>query len=666
MVIEKEQLIYGGNSFTGAYVTRWPAKEEGPGEDAAIAISSPDGLYGILGVADGVGGSYRGDIGSKYVLNEFKKVFWDEGYDFLLSLKDQSSEDICKQLKIKTNRFIKDVIEELTNKAERDTKTKNRNSVYQSTVTFVIIIEGRPFYTWLGDSRIFTIINGRLFPLSYDHSLDIFDSFAEIQNLQDNFNPKNARKCIEKNIISRGGGILYYIGAYLEDIPSIKWFDLDSTWGSLYPEAQNEVKINSLKYTSHVLLTSDGILDLIEIWYLEQLLTFYNLIYENPRIICEKLLEFLFPHAIDDMSIAIWRNPLLSRQDYSGIGLVQIPFGNLIEMFYKPKIVSYFDALKIKINENDPSLRPKQFLKATVKDSLRNIIDKEFPTNKILFKYKSIKKKTYEFLINAQLEQDEPFAKFWNYHKIDLTDKFKINQLFLEPQVPQISISNESKSETIIMQVLNKEKKYSFKIIYNRNYLNPSENEIISIMPVKISKSFAIWILKDLNSKSPLTFETTLAGDKSSILQDEEDNFIQEIFNSMILNLEAASFLQSCIVKFEKSNFGLTTDKKDENVSIKQEELTETIKKNYEISVENLDLPSEVIKKTIIIQQKKIISKKVQGLEFIKLPLFDNCGNVNQSISFKAKTNPLIILIGKKITETKPHELLQTISLFHK
>ncbi len=114
--------------------------------------------YGLVVIADGMGGHKAGEVASRIAVQKIS--------DVLISGLDQMSDDLAA-----TQDLLQQAVEQanqvIFDKAEQLLEYQGMGT----TVVAGLFIKGRLFYAHVGDSRLYLLRNGRLIPLTSDHTL---------------------------------------------------------------------------------------------------------------------------------------------------------------------------------------------------------------------------------------------------------------------------------------------------------------------------------------------------------------------------------------------------------------------------------------------------------------------------------------------------------------
>jgi serine/threonine protein phosphatase PrpC len=124
-------------------------------EDAVCPSDFSNGSLPVFVVCDGVGGSSFGEVASDIASKTFYEVF-SKGYDNI-------SEQFEKMLIVALGKFkakIADFVEE---------KPTAENT--STTLTLLVLKDGKAYTAWCGDSKIYHIRDGNVLYRSKDHSL---------------------------------------------------------------------------------------------------------------------------------------------------------------------------------------------------------------------------------------------------------------------------------------------------------------------------------------------------------------------------------------------------------------------------------------------------------------------------------------------------------------
>lgn len=386
----KETKIDFNQSFLGGHTTKKPSRLSTYNEDAVLYHSSNDGKFSMMVIADGVGSSFGARFASNFLVSLASKYFWFDENEFE-ELSKSSNEDIIKSLELLSQYFIEDAMNELDFKYSEiinNDSTKKIN-VFQTTIVLAIVIDGRIFYTWLGDSYIFAIINGRLIPLNFIHTNNLFKNIKDIENISDD----KLRSLLEKSVSERGGAILYYLGANLPFRPKLKWFNLTEILKIAYPEL---ILKNSNSHTcnlDYLVLQSDGLVDLFEIWYIEELLLERLLVSNHPYYTSLEILNMVLEVAIDDMSLIIWQNPKFNIESYgfNYSNLIKSYF-DLIQYTINNQIFEHLKQFKDKENKYTKDESIHSYIKDCVINPLRIYIEDFLKFNNSIFEKREIEK----------------------------------------------------------------------------------------------------------------------------------------------------------------------------------------------------------------------------------------------------------------------------------
>lgn len=333
----------GDNKYSGAYCIRRKGKKKEFGEDAVLAKTSGDGKFSLLAVADGVGSDFKGEIGSQTVLMLLKKWFWDDNLNLLNRLDKMEDSDIIKELKKISADFIDDVSKTLKNKAKLDPEAQGKKRFYSTTIAVVLVIGNRIFHSWLGDSRIYFFYKGRIFLLSYDHSIDIFPDINDLVNFERNLQSNRALNVIYKSYMSQGGGILKFLAGHIKELPNMIWYNSKKMFHNIYAL---EKDFNDI-FFDHIFLTTDG-LESLYIWYLEENLISYMINIEKPYDICKDFLDRNYETSFDDTGIVLWNNPKFKFFYHFGIPVIYRIFGNLRNFLAQDDLYANWETIRKK------------------------------------------------------------------------------------------------------------------------------------------------------------------------------------------------------------------------------------------------------------------------------------------------------------------------------
>ncbi|MEN3793642.1 protein phosphatase 2C domain-containing protein [Fulvimarina sp. MAC3] len=136
--------------------------------------------HGIWAVADGMGGHEGGEIASAAIVKQLATLGRaNSGSDLLARFEDRI---------IKANDEVISI-------------SRQRGSTIGSTIVSLLIYETHFACLWMGDSRLYLVRDGVLYPISRDHS--------EVQELLDKglITPEEAEIWPRKNVITRAIGV---------------------------------------------------------------------------------------------------------------------------------------------------------------------------------------------------------------------------------------------------------------------------------------------------------------------------------------------------------------------------------------------------------------------------------------------------------------------------
>ena len=154
---DNTQVKYSRNEYAldgTLYATQDVGKRRNNQEDSVLILTHPDNeQFKILVVADGVGGGYGGEKASNYVVAELSKWFMSLPADAYYM-----DENIEKYLTKEIMRISDDITSKYSGRAG-------------STLVGAIVTEKRTIIANVGDSRAYTIQNGRLSLVTEDDSL---------------------------------------------------------------------------------------------------------------------------------------------------------------------------------------------------------------------------------------------------------------------------------------------------------------------------------------------------------------------------------------------------------------------------------------------------------------------------------------------------------------
>ncbi len=209
-------------------------------------------------VCDGMGGHAGGNIASETAVNAIRQTLSDAYETF------GRDRDICKLLELSLNKANDSVFARSI--AEPDLKGMG------TTAVISFYIDEAMYVAHVGDSRAYIFSDGRLTPVTRDHSVvqEMIDS-GEIS-------PEEAEKHPYRHVITRALGII------------------------------NGVEVDSSKLDAYsgetVLLCSDGLTTMVSVEEIEAVLN-----NEKPENVCEKLVALANEHGgKDNITVVIMVN----------------------------------------------------------------------------------------------------------------------------------------------------------------------------------------------------------------------------------------------------------------------------------------------------------------------------------------------------------------------
>lgn len=262
--------------------TETPRKNTEENEDSHYCYQRPELNFTLLLVCDGLGGAPGGKTASETIKKTFTGYFDEVFIKKLVSIND--SDEIILALKMRltsilnsSRHVLKQEFDKENGKRKQENKPllpeKHKRGGFSSTFSCVVILRDLAFYTWVGDSRIYLIRDGRLKTLSFDHSDGV---------LHKNFN--------ELDAVLSGKIMTKCVSPFADD----EFVDISET----------EIFTEKLKQGDVIFCASDGIFDYLLPWTLEMVFI-KNLAFNyTPEEYVKKIYYQIRPVFQDDTTIA--------------------------------------------------------------------------------------------------------------------------------------------------------------------------------------------------------------------------------------------------------------------------------------------------------------------------------------------------------------------------
>ncbi len=444
-------------------------------EDSHYCFFDEDKNIVLLLVCDGLGGAPGGQTASQTIRNAFIQYF-DES--FLIKLKSESKDTILTTLNMRLTSILTSARHELKKAYKEENQArqeqgkvllpeKHKRGGFASTFSCAIIIDDTLYYSWVGDSRVYLLRNGRLKPLSYDHSTGVF---------AENFN--------ELDLVLSGKVMSKCVSPFADD----EFVDID----------ESEIFTEKLEENDIIFCASDGIFDYLLPWVLEMVFVKTLAFGYQPEEYIKKIYYQIRPVFQDDTTIAIMFKG--SPKPYgTNFPYIDDAFFYLNSFELNNMIENEFNSLPMDWDQIKPDEHYKKYLSRQSWDKIleqskrltekQDITDKVYcKTCKSVYNGENAGEKCKNENCNGELLQT-PFIEIFLKHNSNQINPFEIVTIELElnPQTNLYTLNIENENQNKIMDLFHEQ----VKIMQDKNEwkINSENFEIFTFYPQVFTKN---------------------------------------------------------------------------------------------------------------------------------------------------------------------------------